>query len=124
MPAAARADRKNLGGALGCSTSVNVVAIASQRKDEDSSSPLRHSEELSVENPVRHAVPELSQATEKRGEISASMTGEKARNVLEDDGSRSLALHKPKEGEGESGSRLGSVDDAHPSPLSGDAEVL
>lgn len=35
------------------------------------------------------------------------MTGEESRNVLEEDGGRSVSLHKGKEGEGEAGSGEG-----------------
>src|SRR5215213_2396984 len=116
MPAAARADRENRGGALGCNTSRRVVGTASQADDEDPSSPLRHSEVASVENPVRHAIPELCHATEERGQVSPSMTGEEARDVLEEDGGRSLSLNKVEEGVGEV--RAGAFD--HASPLSCD----
>ncbi len=101
MPAAARADRENRCGALGCNTSVNVVGIASQADDEDPPSPLRHSEVASVEHPIRHAIPEFDQATEERRHVSPAMTGEESRYVLEEDGGRSVSLHKVEEGEGE-----------------------
>jgi hypothetical protein len=101
MPWAARADSENLGGALGCSTSRRVVGTASQTEDEDPSSALGHSEVASVENPVRHAIPELCHATCERRHVSPSMTGEESRYVLEEDGGRSVSLHKVEEGEGE-----------------------
>jgi len=69
--------------------------------DEHPSSSLGHSAELSVENPVGPPVPEFCQATEERPKVLAAMTGEEARNVLEEDGGRSVALHKVEEGEGE-----------------------
>jgi hypothetical protein len=89
MPAAARADRKNLGGAVGSKT-----CASTEGDDEHSPSALRHSEVASVENPVGPPIPEFAQATEERPKILASMTGEEARYVLEDDGGRSVALHK------------------------------
>jgi hypothetical protein len=61
----------------------------------------------SVEHPVSHAIPEFDQRTEERRHVSPSMTGEKARNVLEDHDSGSSVLHSPgcceevEEGEGE-----------------------
>jgi hypothetical protein len=75
MPWAARADRKYLRGALGCSTSVRVVRSVSQAEDEDPSAALRHSEVLSVENPVRHAVPEFCHATDEGVEVPTVMAG-------------------------------------------------
>ena len=104
MPCAARADSENRGGALGSKMSVRVVRTASQTKDEDSSSALGHSEELSVENPVRHAIPEVDHATEERPKILASTTGEESRYVFEEEDGRSVSLHEGKEGEGEAGS--------------------
>jgi hypothetical protein len=115
MPAAARADRKNLGGAVGSKT-----CASTEGDDEHSPSALRHSEVASVENPVGPPIPEFAQATEERPKILASMTGEEARYVLEDDGGRSVALHKVEEGVGEVGA--GACD--HASSLAGDAEIL
>jgi hypothetical protein len=120
MPVAARADSENLGGALGCNTSRRVVGFASQTEDEDPSSALGHSEVASVEHPVRHAVPEFRQATEERRHVSPSMTGEESRYVFEEDGGRSVSLHKVEEGVGEVGA--GAFD--HAPPLASDGEVL
>lgn len=103
MPVAARADSENRGGALGCNTSRRVVGIASQTDDEDPSSALGHSEVASVEHPVRHAVPEFDHFTEESRHVASGMTGEEARDVFEEDGARSVSLHKAKEGEGEPG---------------------
>jgi hypothetical protein len=119
MPVAERPDSENLGGALGCKIELNVVDVASQTNDEDALSPLGHAEEASVENPVRDAVPEVDQPTEERRHVSPSMRGEKARNILEEDGGRSVARHKVEEGEGERGSLS-----AESAPFPGDAEVL
>lgn len=69
--------------------------------DEHPSSSLGHSEVLSVENAVGPPVPELRQATEERPKVFAAMTGEESRYILEEDGGRSVLLHKGKEGEGE-----------------------
>jgi hypothetical protein len=74
---------------------------------------------LSVENPVGPPVPEFCQATEERPKVSARITGEEARYILEEDGGRSVALHKVEEGEGEAGPLSG-----EPGPLAGDAEIL
>jgi len=119
MPRAARADSENRGGALGCKTSVKVVGTAAQTDDEDPSSALGHSEVASVENPKRPPVPEVPQATEERRHVPPSMTGEEARYVFEEDGGRSVALHKVEEGEGEAAALSGES-----CPLPGDAEVL
>jgi hypothetical protein len=139
MPLAARADSEYLGGALGCKMSVRVVGIAAQTEDEDSSAALGHAEVSSVESPVRHAIPEFDHRTEERRHVSPSMTGEEARNVLEEDGGRSVASHKVEEGEGEAGAGadllcdIGSVVGVvagvervgvEASPLPGDGEVL
>jgi hypothetical protein len=72
--------------------------------NEHPSSSLGHSEELSVENPVGPPVPEFCQATEERPKIFAGMTGEESRYVLEEDGGRSVSLHKVEESEGQDGS--------------------
>jgi hypothetical protein len=119
MPTAARADRENRGGALGSKMSVSVVWIASQTKDEDSSSALGHSEELSVENPKRPPIPEVPQSTDERRHVSPAMTGQESRDVFEEHGGRSVSLHKGEEREGEDASLSG-----EPGSLSGDAEVL
>jgi hypothetical protein len=115
MPVAARADRKNLGGALGSSTSARRDS-----EDEHAPSALRHSEPTSVEHPVSHAIPEFDQRTEERRHVSPAMTGEKSRYVLEEDEPRSVNSGKVEEGVGEAGS--GSL--AHPSSLPGDGEIL
>jgi hypothetical protein len=120
MPWAARADSENRGGALGCNTSRRVVGIASQTDDEDPSSALGHSEVASVENPKRPPIPEFCQATCEDRHVSPSMTGEESRYVLEEDGGRSVSLHKVEEGVGEVGA--GAFD--HASSLPGDAEIL
>ena len=119
MPLAARPDSENLGGALGCNTSVRVVGTAAQREDEDPPSALGHSEVASVENPVRHAVPELDHRVEERPKVAAGMAGEESRNVLEEEGPRSVSLHKVEEGEGEDASLA-----SEPLALPGDGEVL
>jgi hypothetical protein len=65
----------------------------------------------------------LAQATEERPKVLASITGEESRYVLEEDGGRSVALHKVKEGIGEAGSGA-VVLCSHASSLAGDGEVL
>jgi hypothetical protein len=114
MPAAARADRKYLWGTLSSRIDASV-----EGDDEHAPPTLGHSEVLSVENPVGPPVPEFPQSTEERPKVLASMTGEKSRNVLEEDGGRSVSLHKGEEGERQSGSGTG-----EPSPLPGNREVL
>jgi hypothetical protein len=101
MPFAATIDRKNLCGALGCNTSVRVVGGVSQTEDEDSPTALRHSEELRVQNPVRHAVPELCHFTEESSEVKSVSTGEEAGNIFEEDGFRLVDLDEIEEGKGE-----------------------
>jgi hypothetical protein len=73
-----------------------------------------------VEHPVSHAIPEFDQRTEERRHVSPSMTGEKARNVLEEDDGRPVSPHKLEEGEGEAGA--GALD--HAPSLACDGEVL
>jgi hypothetical protein len=114
MSAAARADRKNLGGALSCRIEASVDC-----EDEHSPSTLRHSEETSVENPVGPPIAEFAQTTDECPKIPAGMTGQESRYVFEQDGGRSVSLHKVEEGKGEPGSGTG-----EPSSLSCDAEVL
>jgi hypothetical protein len=101
MPAAARADSENRGGAVGVRMSLSVEC-----DDEHAASTLRHSEVASVENSVGPPVPEFAQRTEERPKILAAIRGEESRNVLEEDGGRSVALHKGKEGEGEAGAGI------------------
>ena len=119
MPLAERADSEYLCGALGCKTSVRVVRMASQAEDEDPSAALGHSEVASVENPKRPPIPEFPQATDERCHVSPAMTGEEARYVLEEDGGRSVSLHKGEEAECEDAALAG-----EPSAFAGDAEVL
>jgi hypothetical protein len=119
MPLAARSDSEYLCGAIGCKMSVRVVSVASQTKEEDPSATLGHAEVLCVELPPRHAVPEFDHRTEESPKVSAPMTGEETRDVLEKDGSRSVNVNETKEGEGEAGSGPG-----EPGSLPGDAEIL
>jgi hypothetical protein len=115
MPVAARADRKNLGGALG-----SKMSARRDSEDEHAPSALRHSEVASVEDPVSHAIPEFDQRTEERRHVSPAMTGEKSRYVLEEDEPGSVNSGKVEEGVGEAGP--GSL--AHAAPFAGDAEIL
>jgi hypothetical protein len=115
MPVAARADRKNLGGVVGCSTSASV-----EGDDEHPASSLRHSEVSSVENAVTPHVPEFRHATLEGVEVPTAMTGEESRYVFEEDRGRSVSLHKVEEGIGEAAPGVG----AHASPLPCDAEIL
>lgn len=96
MPLAARADSENRAGAVALRMSLRV-----EREDEHPSSSLRHSEVASVENSVGPPVPEFPQRTDERPKIAAVIRGEESRYVFEEDGGRSVSLHKPKEGEGE-----------------------
>lgn len=57
--------------------------------------------------------------TDERRHVSPSMRGEESRYILEEDGGRSVSLHKGKEGEGEAAALPGES-----GPLAGDAEVL
>ena len=75
---------------------------------------------VSVENPVRHAIPEFDHPTAERRHVSPAMTGQESRYVFEEDGGRSVSLHKVEEGVGESASDSIS----HARSLSGDGEVL
>ena len=80
---------------------------------------------LPVENAVGPPVPEFPQATEERPKVFAGMAGKKSRNVLEEDGGRSVALHKVKEGVGEAAAGVCSIIvGSHSSTLAGDAEIL
>lgn len=124
MPAAARADSENLGGAEGCKMSVRVVGTASHANDEDSPSTLGHSEVASVEHPPRDAIPEVDHRTEERRHVSPSMTGEEARDVLQEDKRGSVSGHKVEEGEGEAGAgHVGSVESESVCVWSGEAVV-
>jgi hypothetical protein len=115
MPVAARADRKNLCGALGSNTSARRDS-----EDEHSPSTLRHSEVASVKAPISHAIPEFDQRTEERRHVSPAITGQESRYVLEEDEPGSVNSGKVEECVGEAGS--GSF--AHASSLTGDGEVL
>lgn len=64
---------------------------------------------LSVENPVGPPIPEFDQATEERPKVPAGMTGQKSRNVLEEDDGRSVNIDKVEEGVGEAAAGLISV---------------
>ena len=114
IPAAARADSENRGGAVGVR-----MSSTTEGENEHPSSALGHSEVLSVKNPVGPPVPEFPQATEERPKVAAGIAGEESRNVLEEDGGRSVSLHKVEDRERESRSGAGET-----APSSGDAEVL
>lgn len=92
IPAAAVADTKNLGCAVGVRMSVNV-----EGDDEHPASSLRHSEPLRVQNAVGPPIPEVAHLTEETPKISTGISGEEARNILKDDGFRSVSFHKGKE---------------------------
>jgi hypothetical protein len=115
MPVAARADRKNLCGALGSNTSARRDS-----EDEHSPSTLRHSEVASVKAPVSHAIPEFDQRTEESRHVSPAITGQESRYVLEEDEPGSVNSGKVEECVGEAGSSPF----AHASSLPGDGEVL
>ena len=91
--------------------------------NEHPSSSLGHSEELSVENPVGPPVPEFCQATEESPKVFAGITGEESRYVFEEDGGRSVLLHKVEEGEGEAGAGGMSVCIYEPCPFPSDRKI-
>lgn len=70
MPAAARGESENLGGALGSSTS------AKRGEDEDATPSLRDAVVASVEDSVRQTIPEVCQPTGECGEIGTAVRGE------------------------------------------------
>jgi hypothetical protein len=119
MPLAARADRKNLGGAVGSKTCPSVDS-----NDEHTPSALRHSEEFCVKNPVGPPVPEVPHDCEETPKVSAPITGEEARYIFEEDGGRSVSLHKVEEGMCESTTGEFSIVVTESGSLSGNTEVL
>jgi len=68
IPAAARALKENLGGALGSKISESFV---SRGDDEDSPTALRHSEEAGVQSSPREAIPEIDHFTDESPEVAA-----------------------------------------------------
>jgi len=118
MPWAARADSKNLRGAVVVRMSVNVVG-----KDEHPSPSLRHSEPSSVQYPVGPPIPCLAQRCEESPKVSALIAGEESGDVLHEEPCWSVLGHKIEEGEGESASGEAAVIIAESGPSSCDGEV-
>jgi hypothetical protein len=120
IPAAARADSQYLGGA-----EARRIEAKVDGEDEHSSPTLGHSEPLGVQNPEGPPIPELPQATEERPKVAAGMGAEESRHVLQEDGGRSVPLHKVEEGVGESTPGVGAVGvGSHPGSLPGDRQIL
>jgi hypothetical protein len=109
MPVAALALNENLSGAVGFKTADNEHATAS----------LGDSEESSIQNSPRYAIPELLHFIEKPSEVSTVVAREEPRDVLQHDPPRSSLLHKVKVGKGQTGSLA-----CEPCALACDAEVL
>ena len=114
MPRAARADSQYLSGDVGSSTSVNVNST-----DEHPPSSLRHSEELAVDKPPRHAVPEVGQRSKHDSEVPTAVAREETGYVLEENASGSNSPENPGCFEEQSGSVS-----CEPSSLAGDGHVL
>jgi hypothetical protein len=119
IPAAARSDSENLGGASGVR-----MSSTTEGDDEHPSPSLGHSEPLRVQNSVGPPIPEVPQTTGEFPKVPTLIAGEESKDVLQEDGVRSVALHKVKEGDREPASGEGSVVIAESSALAGVAKVL
>jgi hypothetical protein len=80
MPRAARADSEYLAGTF-CGGS--RISVSERSDDEHSPSALRHSEVAAVENPPRHAVPDVGQRSKQDSEVPTAVRGEQSGYVLE-----------------------------------------
>jgi hypothetical protein len=106
---AARAESAYRGFGLATSTSDN----------EHSTAPLGNSEETSVENPPRKAIPEVGQRCENDPKVSAVGRTEEPRDVLNEEPAWSKLICDPGELEEQAGSFAGES-----ASLPGDTEVL
>lgn len=109
IPVAARADSAYRWLGFATSTSDN----------EHSTAALGNSEETSVENPPRQAIPEVGQRCENDSHVSAVGRGEEPRDVLNEQPAWSKLICDPSELEEEAGSFAG-----EPCASSGDGDVL
>lgn len=113
IPRADTGETKYFGGAMGSSTSVR------QGEQEHPSSPLGHSEVLRVEDPPRHAIPEVCQGVEDDAHVDAAVRAEQTGNVLHENGSGSKSRDDPVELVPESGALP-----REPGAASCDADIL
>jgi hypothetical protein len=89
MPFAARAESEYLAATF-CGGSSICARVGSE--DEHPSSALGHSEVTAVENPPRHAVPDVGQRSKHDSEVPTAVRGEESGYVLEEKPSRSNRL--------------------------------
>jgi hypothetical protein len=116
MPWAARADSEYLAGT---SCGGSRISVSDGSDDEHAPPALRHSEETAVENPPRHAIPEVGQRSKHDSEVPTAVAGEQSGYVLDENPSGSNSVDDAGELEEEAGA--GSV---KPATSTGDAEVL
>jgi hypothetical protein len=81
IPRAARADSEYRAGTLAGGSRMAGNATSD---DEHPPSSLRHSEELAVENPPRHAVPDVDQRSKHDSEVPTAVAAEQPGYVLDD----------------------------------------
>jgi hypothetical protein len=116
MPAAATGESQHLSGT---SCSVSRIAASSAGCDEHPSTPLGHSEVLSVQHSPGDAIPDVDQTPDDRRHISAAVRREKSGDVLNQRPSRSDGVDDSEVFPPEPG--LGSGESV---PVSGEGEVL
>jgi hypothetical protein len=116
MPWAARADSEYLSGTF-CGGS--RISVSDGSDDEHTPAALRHSEETAVENPPRHAVPEVGQRSKDDSEVPTAAAREETGYVLDENPSGSKSVDDAGELDEEAGPLP-----SESCPSSGDAEVL
>jgi hypothetical protein len=89
MPWAARADSEYFAGTF-CGGS--SISVSEGSDDEHPPSSLRHSEETAVDNPPRHAVPDVGQRSKHDSEVPTAVRGEQSGYVLDEKPSRSKSI--------------------------------
>jgi hypothetical protein len=116
MLLAARADSEYLSGTL-CGGS--RISVSDGSDDEHPPSALRHSEVTAVDNPPRHAIPEVGQRSKHASEVPTAVRTEQPGYVLDEYPSRSNSVDDAGELMPEAGALAGEACAA-----SGDGHVL
>ena len=116
MPAAARADSEYFAGTH---AGGSRISVSDGSDDEHTPPSLRHSEETAVENPPRHAVPEVGQRGKHDSEVPTAVAREQPWNVLDENPAGSNSVGDAGELKEEAGAFA-----REPAALSGDGHVL
>lgn len=116
MPCAARADSEYFAST---DSGGSRISVSDGSKDEHTPPTLRHSEETRVDNPPRHAIPELGQRLKNDSEVPTAVAREEAGYVLKENPSGSNSPDDSGELEEQAASFPGES-----CALTGDGQVL